>query len=187
MRSLCIPVRRTCTCLNAFFLYSSAADLYITKHFDAFVKKNPTLSVLRVYSHERRVNTVSGIVREYCLLTADRRAFQEPVRESILSHHIVITTLSTSLSLSRLGDLKGFFSHIFVDEAAQAFECEAIMPLALATESTCVVLTGDYLQMGPKVYSQEAKLQKFHRFIYIYVYIYKNYRSCKSLYICVYL
>jgi hypothetical protein len=148
---------------------SSAADLYITKHFDAFVKKNPSLSVLRVYSHERRINTVPAIVKNYCLLSPDKQSFMTPSRESVLSHHITITTLSTSLSMSRLRDLKGFFSHIFIDEAAQAFECEAIMPLALATESTCVVLTGDHLQMGPKVYSSEAKLQKFHRSVILII------------------
>ena len=53
----------------------------------------------------------------------------------------MITTLSTSLQLCNL-DLKGHFSHIFLDEAAQAFECETIMPLSLATENTCIVMAG---------------------------------------------
>ncbi len=57
---------------------------------------------------------------------------------------IVITTLSTSLQLCHL-DLKGHFTHIFLDEAAQAFECETIMPLSLATENTCIVMAGKKL------------------------------------------
>jgi superfamily I DNA and/or RNA helicase len=43
--------------------------------------------------------------------------------------------------------LAGHFSHILLDEAAQAMECEAIMPLALANESTRIVLAGDHMQV----------------------------------------
>lgn len=45
--------------------------------------------------------------------------------------------------------LVGFFTHILLDEAAQAMECETIMPLALATRHTRVVLAGDHMQVGP--------------------------------------
>ena len=55
-----------------------------------------------------------------------------------------------SLLLTELS-IAGYFSHIFVDEGGQALEAEAIMPLALATPTTCVVMAGDYMQMGPKV------------------------------------
>ena len=41
----------------------------------------------------------------------------------------------------------GFFTHILVDEAAQAMECETIMPLTLAAESTRIVLAGDHMQV----------------------------------------
>lgn len=41
----------------------------------------------------------------------------------------------------------GHFSHILLDEAAQAMECEAIMPLALANEGTRIVLAGDHMQV----------------------------------------
>jgi superfamily I DNA and/or RNA helicase len=36
------------------------------------------------------------------------------------------------------------------------------MPLSLATDKTCVVLAGDHLQMGQKVYSVEARELKFN-------------------------
>lgn len=42
----------------------------------------------------------------------------------------------------------GFFTHILLDEAAQAMECETIMPLALATKSTRIVLAGDHMQVS---------------------------------------
>jgi len=34
-----------------------------------------------------------------------------------------------------------------LDEAAQAMECEAIMPLALANTDTRIVLAGDHMQV----------------------------------------
>jgi len=34
-----------------------------------------------------------------------------------------------------------------LDEAAQAMECEAIMPLALANTETRIVLAGDHMQV----------------------------------------
>lgn len=41
----------------------------------------------------------------------------------------------------------GFFTHILLDEAAQAMECETIMPLALAAKNTRIVLAGDHMQV----------------------------------------
>lgn len=41
----------------------------------------------------------------------------------------------------------GFFTHIIIDEAAQALETEAIQPLLLADYNTRVVLAGDHMQV----------------------------------------
>ena len=58
----------------------------------------------------------------------------------------------------------GLFSHILIDEAAQAMECEAIMPLALAyPKRTRVVLAGDHMQLSPEVYSRFAQDKKFNK------------------------
>jgi len=45
----------------------------------------------------------------------------------------------------------------------QAQECEAIMPVCLASESTCIILAGDHLQMVERVYSKEAHALGFDR------------------------
>lgn len=141
----------------------SAADLYILKHFDAFVSRtSPRTKMYRIYFSERRVNTVNAIVLKYCLLSPDRGRFVPPSQEDVKRCHIMVTTLNTSLLLSRL-DVVGEFTHIFIDEAAQALECEAIMPLGLVTDTTCVVMAGDHMQMSPKVYSLEARNQRFDR------------------------
>lgn len=44
----------------------------------------------------------------------------------------------------------GLFTHILLDEAAQAMECETIMPFALASKNTRIVLAGDHMQVGSK-------------------------------------
>ena len=83
-------------------------------------------------------------------LAGDKQRILDPTAEEISKCQIVITTLSTSLVLGELSS-KGSFTHIFLDEAAQALECETIMPLTLTSETTCVVMAGDHRQMSSKV------------------------------------
>ena len=64
-----------------------------------------------------------------------------------MNHRIVVTTLSTSKLLYALELGQGFFSHILIDEAAQALEPETITPVALAGPSTKLVFTGDHMQV----------------------------------------
>lgn len=73
------------------------------------------------------------------------------------------------------------FSHIFIDEAAQTLESESLMPLSLATEKTCIVLAGDHKQISPKVYSEEARKQKFHQSLLERLY---NYYDSHSALLC---
>lgn len=55
----------------------------------------------------------------------------------------------------------GFFTHILLDEAAQAMECETIMPFALASKTTRIVLAGDHMQVGANSFSSEANNAAF--------------------------
>ena len=66
--------------------------------------------------------------------------------------NLVLITLSAAAHLTKVSTLRGFFTHIVIDEAGQALETEAIIPLTMATKDTCVVLAGDPRQMSPKVY-----------------------------------
>ena len=98
----------------------SAADEYIVRYFDKYVRGpgRGAVSVLRVYDTERRTSTVNDVVKRYCLLSEDRSRFLAPARHDVTGHKIVVTTLVTSLVLTEL-TVKGHFTHIFVDEAAQ--------------------------------------------------------------------
>lgn len=101
---------------------------------------------------------------QYCLieLKGNTRVFKRPTVEDIMRHKIVVVTLSTSTELSSLKLKKGHFTHILLDEAAQAMESEAIMPLALADANTRIVLAGDHMQMSPEVYSNFARERNLH-------------------------
>ncbi|XP_033763482.1 LOW QUALITY PROTEIN: helicase with zinc finger domain 2-like [Pecten maximus] len=168
------PTARILICAQS----NSAADLYILKHLGPFLKKHPNIKLRRIYFKERRINTVNRDVKPFCLLTPDCSAFGMPTREDIELHQIVIVTLSTSLVLTNLG-LHGHFTHVFIDEAAQALEVETIMPLSLCNEKTCVVLAGDHKQISPKVYSKEARNQNFHISLLERLYQYYDSHSSK--------
>ena len=60
---------------------------------------------------------------------------------------LIITTFLTSLSLRNLFP-PGFFTHILLDEGAQAREPEAVAPLCMATKDTKIVIAGDSSQVG---------------------------------------
>nr|XP_051681800.1 probable helicase with zinc finger domain isoform X3 [Oryctolagus cuniculus] len=116
----------------------------------------------RVYFRNRWVKTVHPVVHQYCLISSAHSTFQMPQKEDILKHRVVVVTLNTSQYLCQLDLEPGFFTHILLDEAAQAMECETIMPLALATKNTRIVLAGDHMQLSPFVYSEFARERNLH-------------------------
>ncbi|KAK1885897.1 putative helicase with zinc finger domain [Dissostichus eleginoides] len=142
---------------------NSAADLYIKDYLHPYVDAgNPHARPLRVYFRNRWVKTVNPLVQQYCLISNTHMTFQMPTKEDIIRHRVVVVTLSTSQYLCQLDLEPGFFSHILLDEAAQAMECETIMPFALATRTTRIVLAGDHMQLSPFVYSEFARERNLH-------------------------
>ncbi|XP_064180340.1 probable helicase with zinc finger domain isoform X2 [Anguilla rostrata] len=153
------PDSRVLICTHS----NSAADLYIKDYLHPYVEAgNPHARPLRVYFRNRWVKTVHPLVQQYCLISSTQFTFQMPEREDILKHRVVVVTLSTSQYLCQLDLEPGLFSHILLDEAAQAMECETIMPFALASRSTRIVLAGDHMQLSPFVYSEFARERNLH-------------------------
>jgi len=139
---------------------NSAADLYIKEYLDpAFTNNKIDKSLLRVYYHNRWVQTVHPVIQKYCLIESDpvtsTRKFKTPLLEDLQDKDIIVATLSTSRCIAELLPV-GHFTHILLDEAAQAMETEAIMPLVLADQKTRVVLAGDHMQLEPSVTSDFA-------------------------------
>ena len=92
--------------------------------------------MLRVSFSSRNLNTFHEKVRRY--LTLDTNGCLRRVNEAdVRGCRIVVTTTTTAKEVASLPRLRGYFTHILIDEAAQVLETETIIPLILATPSTC--------------------------------------------------
>ncbi|XP_007952888.2 helicase with zinc finger domain 2 [Orycteropus afer afer] len=139
---------------------NSAADIYIREYLHSHVcNGHPEATPLRVMYTDRPPSQTDPATLGYCCLTEDRRAFRQPTRTELQQHRVVVTTTSQARVLQVP---EGFFSHIFIDEAAQMLECEALTPLCYATPSTRVVLAGDHLQVTPKLFSVASSQAASH-------------------------
>ncbi|CAH1119647.1 unnamed protein product [Phaedon cochleariae] len=155
------PSNRILLCTHS----NSAADLYIKDYLDQWVEAGEeNARPLRIYYTKRWVTTVNPVVQKYCLIRNDGtvRSFLIPTIEDITKHRIIVVTLSTSVYLSAMGLPQGFFTHVLLDEAAQAIECETVTPLAVAHENTRLVLAGDHMQLGPDIFSTFARERNLH-------------------------
>ena len=72
-------------------------------------------------------------------------AIREPTWEDIRDHNVVITTLASARMMWKFYESERLhFTHILIDEAAQALEPECITPLVMADKKTKIVLAGDH-------------------------------------------
>eukprot|EP00116_Pleurobrachia_bachei_P008876 sb/3469138/ len=87
------------------------------------------------------------------------KGFELPPVKVLSQLSVVVTTIEQAGDLAFLEGLPpGHFSHIFIDEAAQVQECEALIPLQLAAlGSTKIVLAGDHMQMEKELLSEEVR------------------------------
>ncbi|KAG8184133.1 hypothetical protein JTE90_008914 [Oedothorax gibbosus] len=173
------PEARILVCTHS----NSAADIYIREYLHPSVAEGRfEATPLRIYYRHRWVATVHPTVQQYCLIDGSERRFLMPTASDVKKHKVVVTTLSTAKYLVQLGLEKGFFTHILIDEAAQAMECEAIMPLSLASENTRIVLAGDHMQLSPEGYSDFAKQRNLHTSLLERLYdLYPEDFGCKVL------
>ncbi|KAF0290524.1 putative helicase with zinc finger domain [Amphibalanus amphitrite] len=147
---------------------NSAADLYIREYLSGYVKGGMEAArPLRVYYRRRRLGTVHFTVRPFTLRedsdADDDVVFRRPTTEDVLRHRVIVCTLAVSKYLTWLDLPEDTFSHILVDEAAQALEWEAARVLSLAGPQTRLVLAGDHLQLSPDVYSEVCRERRFER------------------------
>ncbi|XP_022107369.1 uncharacterized protein LOC110988307 isoform X2 [Acanthaster planci] len=170
---------------------NSAADLYITNYLHKFVQmsksRQPDLKMIRIYATYRNISSIHHDVHDYLLQDNDGN-IRLPSDEDIRAAQIVVTTLTTAVHLVSQ-TMQGCFSHILIDEAGQVLEAEALMPLAMATKDTCVVLAGDHIQMSPKIFSETVRsagfdksiLERLFRAKACHVFLTANYRTCKPI------
>lgn len=132
---------------------NSSADLYVERHFHKYVPDHPEVRPLRIKAWEKSQQSTDYITLQYCHLSKDGRYFEFPDKAVLDSTRIIITTTALARYFLGMSLPENYFSHILIDEASQMLECEALMALGLADKKTRVVLAGDHMQMGPKLFS----------------------------------
>ena len=142
------PVARILACAPS----NSAADLIVTKLCS--VLNNDKL--FRFMAPSRHKLQVPDDVFPYTYLR-DSIHFGVPMIK--IKHFKVIVSTCVSASFAAgIGLPRGHFTHIFIDEAGQATEPEAMISVkTLADSNTNVILAGDPKQLGPIIRSPVAR------------------------------
>ncbi|THV07178.1 P-loop containing nucleoside triphosphate hydrolase protein [Dendrothele bispora CBS 962.96] len=130
---------------------NSAADI-ITQRLSVL---GPS-QLFRLNSLSRKLTELPEGLKKFCLINGNE-VFAMPTLDDLLKYRVIVSTCASAGVPSSLGVPRGFYSHIFVDEAGQATEPAVMIPIkTLADEKTNVVLAGDIKQLGPVVHSALA-------------------------------
>ncbi|KAI3730261.1 hypothetical protein L1987_61430 [Smallanthus sonchifolius] len=115
--------------------------------------------ILRLNATARSVDDIKSEFLEFCSFDQeDMMVFSCPIFEQLIRYRIVISTYASAALLYAEGLQMGHFTHIFLDEAAQASEPETMIPIShFYRRDTVVVLAGDPLQLGPVIFSKDAE------------------------------
>uniref|UniRef100_A0A3B3ZU81 RNA helicase n=1 Tax=Periophthalmus magnuspinnatus TaxID=409849 RepID=A0A3B3ZU81_9GOBI len=138
-----LPSSRVLVCTPS----NSAADLIcIRLHHSGFLD---SVSLARVNASCRQEEAIPDVLWSYSRAGEDLRHAS--------FHRIVVTTCSSAGMFHNIGLQVGHFTHVFLDEAGQATEPEALIPISLVSEKDGqIVLAGDPHQLGPIVKSKMA-------------------------------
>ena len=78
---------------------------YVKEYLDPLTSEFEEAKPLRIYFELRNLSTVHAIVQKYCKI--DKGRFVMPSKEEILSHRVIVVTLSTSFDLINLDLAEG--------------------------------------------------------------------------------
>ncbi|KAK6320919.1 hypothetical protein J4Q44_G00078950 [Coregonus suidteri] len=165
-------------------LTNSSADLYVKDHFHPYINSgHPEMKPLRIKANKLGVpvSATDEITQKYCLLSENGQFFLPPAKCALDCHRIVITTTAMARHFHDLKLPDGYFTHILIDEASQMLECEALMALGLAGPVTRVVLAGDHMQMGPKLFSVDDDQRSNHTLLNRLFHYYQTQESSAAL------
>lgn len=123
---------------------NAAADLLVDRLASAGLDQD---QLYRLNAHSRG-GDIPEDVQSYSVIPKHRR---------LLAFRVILATCSSAAMLQTWSVPVGHFSHIVIDEAAQAEEPLAMIPIAtFSNEHTNVILAGDPNQLGPVIKSQTA-------------------------------
>ncbi|CAJ1056264.1 RNA helicase Mov10l1 isoform X1 [Xyrichtys novacula] len=138
-----VPSSRVLVCTPS----NSAADLICVRLHDSGFLHSASLA--RVNASCRQEEAIPMVLRQYSRAGEDIR--------NASFHRIVVSTCSSAGMFHSIGLHVGHFTHVFLDEAGQATEPEALIPISLLSETDGqIVLAGDPRQLGPVIKSKLA-------------------------------
>ncbi|KIY47324.1 P-loop containing nucleoside triphosphate hydrolase protein [Fistulina hepatica ATCC 64428] len=133
---------------------NSAADLIATRLKAALP---PAAALFRYYAPSRNKNDTPDAL-ENCICVSRDGLFTCPPRAQVLQYRVVVATCVSASVFAAIDVPRGHYSHIFIDEAGQATECEVMVPIrTMAGPDTNIVLSGDPKQLGPIIRSKVAQ------------------------------
>jgi helicase MOV-10 len=109
--------------------------------------------LFRLNSYTREFKHLPVDLQRFSKYNKDQ-VFEMPELETLRGFRVVVSTCITAGVAYGLGLPRGHFTNIFVDEAGQATEPEAVIAInSLAGPMTNLVLAGDPQQLGPVLHS----------------------------------
>jgi helicase MOV-10 len=139
------PTARVLACAPS----NSAADV-IALRLSELLK---TDELFRFYAPSREKGTVPPNLLPYTFENGDG-LFSHPALDRVRAYRVVVCTCVSAAFTLGIGVDRGHFSHVFIDEAGQATEIEAMVVVKnTAIASTKLILSGDPKQLRPIVHS----------------------------------
>ena len=130
---------------------NAAADLICEK-----LSKKGIRNMLRLNGMLRNEGDVPSSVKPFTSKGLAFDTFNIPTLAELQQYDVIVSTCTSAGYLASRSSLPGWFTHVFVDEAAQALEPEVLIPVSTAEPGALVVLAGDFKQLGPIIRSPEA-------------------------------
>ncbi|KAH9618772.1 hypothetical protein KSS87_008059 [Heliosperma pusillum] len=135
---------------------NSAADHILEKILNQKGIQLRENDIFRLNAVSRPYEDMNPDYLQFCC--GEENMFKCPPLRALSQYRIIITTYMSSSLLHAEGIKKGNFSHVILDEAGQASEPETMVPISnLCHKDTVIVLAGDPKQLGPVIFSPDAK------------------------------
>ena len=132
---LAIRVGSSCAVVS-----KDSADIFMRDYFFKMLRGSLNVDVVRIVSDVHRRGQLHHHVIQL------NRLNEKIVHYRSVNCLLVITTFMIALQLPEFFE-PGFFTHILIDEGAQAREPECIAPLSLANKTTRIIIAGDSKQV----------------------------------------
>ncbi|KAG9000495.1 hypothetical protein FRB93_012700 [Tulasnella sp. JGI-2019a] len=113
--------------------------------------------LFRMNAPSRPKDSLPMALRDFSLMN-NEDTFSIPPMATLMRYRVVVSTCLSASVPYGIGFPRGHFTHVFIDEAGQAMEPEAMIPIKTAAgPNTSVILSGDPMQLGPIVRSAIAQ------------------------------